>query len=50
MRGSAYHALPGRDYVEVAELLAAAGNAVEAEFLDLADGPLVAWLEERLAA
>ena len=50
VRGSAYHTFPGREYVEVAELLAAAGNAVEAEFLDLADGPLVAWLEERLAA
>ena len=48
VEGSRYHALPGRDYVAVAELLVAAGNPVEARFLDTADGPLVAWLEERL--
>jgi ankyrin repeat protein len=46
--GSSYHLLPGRDYVAVAELLAAAGNAVEPGLLDAADGPLVDWLEERL--
>ena len=39
---------PGRDYVAVAELLAAAGNPVDAGFLDAAHGPLVGWLEERL--
>ena len=48
VEGSRYHALPGRDYVAVAELLVAAGNPVEARCLDTADGPLVAWLEERL--
>jgi hypothetical protein len=40
--------LPNRDYVAVAELLIAAGNVIEPRFLDVADGPLVAWLEERL--
>ena len=39
---------PGSDHVAVAELLVAAGNPVEPRFLDTADGPLVAWLEERL--
>ena len=46
--GSQYHQLPGRDYVAVAESLAAAGNALEPRFLDVADGPLATWLEERL--
>ena len=46
--GSQHHRLEGRDYVAVAELLVAAGNTVEPGFLDVADGPLVAWLEERL--
>jgi ankyrin repeat protein len=50
VEGSRYHALPGRDHVAVAELLVAAGNPVEPRFLDTADGPLVAWLEERLDA
>ena len=44
---SEYHELPGRDYVAVAELLAAAGNPIEPRFLDVADGPLAAWLERR---
>jgi ankyrin repeat protein len=47
--GSQYHELPGRDYVATAELLAAAGNPVERRLLDVADGPLAEWLEERLA-
>jgi ankyrin repeat protein len=42
---SRYHELPGRDYVAVAELLVAAGNRPEARFLDVAEGPLYAWLE-----
>jgi hypothetical protein len=46
---SQYHELPGRDYVAVAELLTAAGAVVEPRFLDVADGPLADWLEERLA-
>jgi ankyrin repeat protein len=46
--GSQWHELGGRDYVAVAELLVAAGNAVEPRFLDVADGPLAPWLEERL--
>lgn len=41
--------LPGRNYVAVAELLVAAGNPLEPRFLDVADGRLAAWLEERLA-
>ncbi|MEA2269354.1 MAG: hypothetical protein QOC64_1964 [Solirubrobacteraceae bacterium] len=47
--GSQHHELPGRDYVATAELLAAAGNAVEPRLLEVADGPLADWLEERLA-
>ena len=46
--GSQFHACPGRDYVAIAELLAAAGNDVEPRFLAVADGPLYGWLEERL--
>jgi hypothetical protein len=46
--GSNYHELPGRDYVAVAELLTAAGNEVQRRLLDVADGPLADWLEERL--
>jgi len=37
-----------RDYVAVAEQLVAAGNEIEARFLDVADGPLYDWLEERI--
>ena len=47
--GSSAYRLPGRDYVAVAELLVAAGNAVEPKFLDVAEGPLYDWLEARLA-
>jgi ankyrin repeat protein len=46
--GSPAYREPGRNYVAVAELLAEAGNEVEPTMLDEADGPLVAWLEERL--
>lgn len=45
--GSVYHALPGRDYVAVAELLVAAGQTPTADHADAADGPLHAWLTER---
>jgi ankyrin repeat protein len=48
--GSQHHALPGRDYVTVAELLVTAGNEIEPRFLEVADGPLYDWLEERLEA
>jgi ankyrin repeat protein len=48
--GSQHHALEGRDYVAVAALLEAVGNRVEPSYLEVADGPLVAWLEERLPA
>ncbi len=47
--GSAAHALPGRDYVAVAEALTQAGNRIERELLADAHGPLYAWLEERSA-
>ena len=46
--GSQYHALPGRDYVAVAQLLADAGAEPEPRFLDVAEGALAAWLEERI--
>jgi hypothetical protein len=32
-----------------AELLSDAGNPIEPRFLDVADGPLAAWLEQREA-
>ena len=44
---SQHHELPGRDYVAVAELLAAAGNPIEPRFVEAAEGPLLEWLEER---
>ena len=47
--GSAAYALPGRDYVAVAEALTQAGNRIERQFLADAHGPLYAWLEERSA-
>jgi ankyrin repeat protein len=46
---SQYHALPGRDYVAVAELLTDAGAVLEPRFVDVADGQLAGWLEDRLA-
>jgi hypothetical protein len=46
--GSRNHTVQGRDYVAVAELLVAAGARVEPGLLDDAEGPLYAWLEERL--
>jgi hypothetical protein len=45
--GSRYHELPGRDYVATAALLVRAGNALEPRLLEVADGPLAGWLEER---
>jgi ankyrin repeat protein len=45
--GSQYHELAGRDYVTVAELLVAAGEAPTAEHAEAADGPLHDWLSER---
>src|SRR5829696_5142013 len=42
---SSGYELPGRDYVEVAEALAAAGNEIDPSFLEMADGPLYRWLE-----
>jgi ankyrin repeat protein len=45
--GSQHQALPGRDYVAVAQLLSDAGAEIEPHFLDVAEGPLGRWLEER---
>jgi ankyrin repeat protein len=47
--GSQHHERPGRDYVAAAELLVEAGNAVEPRLLDVAEGPIYEWLEERLS-
>lgn len=38
----------GRDHVAVAELLLAAGAEPEPRFLEIAEGPLLDWLEERI--
>ena len=46
--GSRNHGAPGRDYVAVAEQLAAAGARPEPGLLDDAEGPLYGWVEERL--
>ncbi len=46
--GSQNHALADRDYVAVAELLVDAGAELEPRFLDVAEGELAGWLEERL--
>ena len=46
--GSRNHRAPGRDYVAVAELLVAAENPLEPALLDDAEGPLYAWLADRL--
>jgi ankyrin repeat protein len=45
---SQYHDLPERDYVAVAELLVDAGAELEPRFLEVADGPLLEWLQLRL--
>jgi ankyrin repeat protein len=46
--GSQYHRMAGRDYVAVAEQLVAAGAELEPRFVEVAEGPLADWLEERL--
>jgi ankyrin repeat protein len=45
--GSYAYRSPGRDYVAVAEVLVAAGNQIEPRLLEVAEGPLYDWLEER---
>jgi ankyrin repeat protein len=45
--GSQDHALPGRDYVAVVELLLDAGAELEERFAEVAEGPLAEWLESR---
>jgi ankyrin repeat protein len=45
---SQYHELPNRDFVGVAELLVAAGAELEERFVEVAQGPLADWLDERL--
>ena len=44
VHGSGAHELPGRDYAAVADLLLAAGAAIEPSFADAARGPLAARL------
>jgi Ankyrin repeats (3 copies)/Ankyrin repeat len=46
--GSQHWELPGRDYAAVAELLTEAGNRIEPRYLEVGEGPLLAWLEARL--
>ncbi len=50
VHGSRNHGAAGRDYVAVAELLLAAGGPLEGVLLDEAEGPLYAWLEQRLVS
>jgi hypothetical protein len=44
VRGSQYHAIPGRDYVGVVQRLLAAGEELEPNAVSEADGPLYEWL------
>jgi ankyrin repeat protein len=46
--GSQWYRTEGRDYVGVAERLIAEGAEVEERFVEVAQGPLADWLEERL--
>jgi ankyrin repeat protein len=46
--GSQNWELPGRDYAAVAELLTEAGNPIEPGLLEVAEGPLLDWLDARL--
>jgi ankyrin repeat protein len=48
VHGSRYNGPPGQEHVAVAELLVAAGSAIEARFVEEADGPLQEWLADRL--
>jgi ankyrin repeat protein len=47
--GSQNHGPPG-DYVAVAELLVEAGHVIDPGLLEVADGPLYDWLEERISS
>ena len=46
--GSEAHWAAGRDYAAVAELLLAAGGELERRFVEVAQGPLADWLEDRI--
>jgi ankyrin repeat protein len=46
--GSQWHRTEGRDYVAVVELLLDHGAELEDRFVEVAQGPLADWLEERL--
>jgi ankyrin repeat protein len=46
--GSQFWEVPGRNHVAVAELLVNAGTPVEPGLIEVADGPLYAWLEGRM--
>jgi len=45
VHGSQHHERPDRDFVGVAERLVASGAELEPRFLDVAEGPLVEWLQ-----
>ena len=45
VHGSQYWELEGRDHVDVAEQLVAAGAELEPRFAEAAEGPLAEWLE-----
>jgi ankyrin repeat protein len=47
---SQYHEVEGRDFVAVAELLVDAGAELEPRFADVAEGPLLDWLERQNAS
>ena len=47
-RGSQWHHIPGRDYLNVAQQLVDAGAEIKPEHLEHADGPLAEWLAAQL--
>jgi len=48
--GSQWYRAAGRDYVAVADQLLAAGAELEPRFVEVAEGPLADWLDERIEA
>jgi hypothetical protein len=46
--GSQWYRIEGRDYVGVVQLLLAHGAELEDRFVEVAQGPLADWLDERL--
>jgi len=47
--GSQCHALPGRNYVAVVEILVAASTELEERFAEVAHAPLADWLEREIS-